>query len=363
MKAWYAALAAGLIFIITLIFFPDVVYDQLLWKYFIGPIIADASGHSVSYHNVHAYEGYTVFSEVAYGATLVAFIYLLYRLFERLELIADTRFILSTLPFMLYGGVARVIEDAGILKEPLSYLFISPIIYFQIGLLFSLALYFGLKITETKKFIYTMIGNNAAFLVIYIIFLRDYSTYTLHPVAFAIFSMFVVIIYHNSKQRDYSTSIFCYGLLSLLAALYVLIIFSIDKQYFELKILLGVLTAAAITGVIYFISWKFNFNLLMNKINSLIVFGHMLDSMTTYFAVVNPFKWNITYGEKHPLPDFLMKNAYGIGYPLLKLIVVLGIIYAIDDIKPNLKNLLKFAILFLGFSPGLRDVIRILIGV
>ena len=58
-----------------------------------------------------------------------------------------------------------------------------------------------------------------------------------------------------------------------------------------------------------------------------------------------------------------MKNAYGIGFPAVKFLVVVGVIYAIDDLKPNLKNIIKFFVLFLGLSPGLRDVLRIFIGV
>lgn len=363
MKVGYVTLAAGAMFIIALISFPHVFYDQFLWKYFIGPVIADASGHSVSYHGVRAYEGYTVFSEIVYGAILVFFIYILYRIFERLKLVADMRFILSTVPFILYGGIARVIEDAGILKEPLSYLFISPIIYLQIGLLFVLAFVFGLKTTDTRKFIYSMIVSNVAFLIIYITTLQNYCTHSLHPLALATFSILVTLIYHKSRRRDYTTSLFCYGLLSLLAALYVLAVYSGNKQYLEWRILLGPLAAIIITGIIYLASRKLGFKLLTDKINNVIVFCHMLDGMTSYFAVVNPFRWNITYGEKHPLPDYLMKNAYGVGFPLLKLFVVVGVIFAIDDLKPNLKNLIKFAMLFLGLSPGLRDVVRIFIGV
>ncbi|HDN51261.1 MAG TPA: DUF63 family protein, partial [Thermoplasmatales archaeon] len=33
------------------------------------------------------------------------------------------------------------------------------------------------------------------------------------------------------------------------------------------------------------------------------------------------------------------------------------------DLKENLKNIIKFFVLFLGLSPGLRDLLRIMIGV
>jgi len=78
----------------------------------------------------------------------------------------------------------------------------------------------------------------------------------------------------------------------------------------------------------------------------------------------------ISYGEKHPIPLFLMEVGNGIAYPLVKLLVVIIIIFGIDvylkeDLRSHtrLTNLVKFFVLILGISPGLRDVLRISMGV
>jgi uncharacterized membrane protein len=138
---------------------------------------------------------------------------------------------------------------------------------------------------------------------------------------------------------------------------------SLENSHFDTRILIAPLLAFIITLVIYFLSNQFKSDILSDKVNNLLIFGHMIDGMTTYFAVVDPLNFGITYGEKHPLPDWLLKNLYGVGYPLLKLLVVIGVLYAIVDLKDNLKNIVKFFILFLGLSPGLRDLLRTLIGV
>ena len=362
-KPRYVAVAALIAFGIALILFPQAVYDRFIWKYFVGPIVADAAGHEVSYHGIVVHEGYTILSELVYGAFLVLFIYLLYRLFEKYGIRADMRFVVSTLPFIVYGAVSRVVEDAGILAEPLSYLFISPVIYIQIGILFALALVYGMRVRGSTAFGYTMLANNIAYLIVYMIFLPDYCSHSVHPLAFALFSLVAFALYHRSREKDISTSIASFGMLAMLSSLYVVTSFSLEHAHFDARILVGPAAAAAIAAGAYAAGRFFKVGLLTERLNVLLIFGHMLDGMTTYFAVVNPLHWSITYGEKHPLPDVLMKHAYGIGYPLLKLFVILGVIYVIDDLKENLKNIIKFFVLFLGLSPGLRDLLRIMIGV
>jgi len=85
---------------------------------------------------------------------------------------------------------------------------------------------------------------------------------------------------------------------------------------------------------------------------------------------VNPLGMEISYGEKHPIPSFLMGHFYGLAYPLAKLAIIAGVIYAMDSYlkselkeKPILSGLIKFFILVLGLAPGLRDMLRILMGI
>ena len=363
MKWRYVVLVAAAIFLVALVLFPNIIYDRFIWKYFVGPIVADATGHPVEYHGVRAEEGYTIVSEIVYGIFLVIFIYLLYLFFEKFDIKVDFKFILASLPFILYGSVARVLEDAGTFSKPLSYLFISPLIYVQIGILFTISLFYGIRFHDRKTFVYSLILKNIIYIAVYYLILIRYCTYTLHPVFFAFLSIITLAIYDKFQEKNYIASLFSFGFLLLASSLLILSRFSFNEANGEPRILIAPLAAFLITLLIYMVSKHASYPLFYDRLNALLIFSHMLDGMTTYFAVVDPLHLGIEYGEKHPLPDYLMKSFYGIGYPLLKLFVILGIIYVIDDLKPRLKNTIKFFILFLGLSPGLRDLLRILIGV
>ncbi len=361
MRLRYIAFATIIIFFLCLTLFPNIVYDRFLWKYFIGPVIADAVGHPVEYHGVKAYEGYTVISEIVYGVLLVLFVYLLYLFFEKYDVKVDLKFILCSLPFILYGSFARVLEDAGIFQKPLAYLFISPVIYIQIGIFFFLSILYGLKFKDAKTFAYSLAFKDIGYALLYIFIFTKYCKYNIHPAIFALFSIFAFYVYYKQEEKDYNASMLSFGLLTLSSALFIFTYFSLENANFMPEILIAPLLAFVIAFLLYFVGYSYE--ILHNKMNALLVFSHMLDGLTTYFAVVNPLNFEIEYGEKHPLPEFLMEKFHGIGYPLLKLFVILGIIYVIDDLKMNLKNTIKFFILFLGLSPGLRDLLRILIGV
>ena len=128
------AVAIGIIvFVIGGVFlFPRVFYDQWIWMYYWGPVVADASGGTAVFNGVEAHEGYTVVSEVTYGILVVIALYLIYKLLKKLEIVVDWRFALSLMPYIVFGPVARVLEDSGFFKPPVVYWFISPLIYFQI---------------------------------------------------------------------------------------------------------------------------------------------------------------------------------------------------------------------------------------
>ncbi len=348
---------------LIIIFFPSI-YDDFIWKYLVGPVIADAVNHPVSHHGIEAKEGYTIISEVIYATGLIAAMYGLYLFFEKFGIVLNTKFFISSLPFILLGSFGRVLEDAGLFKQPFSYFFISPLIYAQIGIYFFFSILFGVFIKNDKKFTFSAILIFLIYLAIYIFF-KSYFLYLLHPIIFLLIIMFSIFIYYISEKKDYNTSMLSFGLIFFLPAFFSFMAFCYGiwgKPEFHPAILISILIATIIAFLIYLIS-KFFKSIFHNFINSSIIFSHSLDAFTTYMAVVNPFKFNISYGEKHPIPAWLMKKFYGLSYPLIKIGIILIIIYSIDELKENLKNTIKFFILFLGLSPGLRDLLRILIGV
>ena len=154
------------IVLIPCIIFRGTIYD-VFWRYFWGPILADATGSAcavkgtstasgyggqlvrgfevVQYTNVCselegivAYPGYTYVSEVGYALILVLLLFAVARMFSQMGIELDKQLVFSLIPYMLFGGALRVVEDANdivpagveaTIGYPLNILLISPVVY------------------------------------------------------------------------------------------------------------------------------------------------------------------------------------------------------------------------------------------
>jgi len=105
-------------------------------------------------------------------------------------------------------------------------------------------------------------------------------------------------------------------------------------------------------------------------LNAALVFGHMIDGISTWVALKDPLGFGIPpYSEKHPFSDFLLRYLGGFLYPLAKLLMILVVVWLLDretegkEEDRNMVGLVKMAIFVLGFAPGLRDLLRLAMGV
>lgn len=155
LRIWSSVAIIGVLSVGVLSFlFPKQFYDQFIWKYFWGPIVADAHGAAQVERfggetfipsaglndSVVAEPGYTVVSTAAYGIILVFALIGARVIFQRLEYDFKKETVLSFIPFMIFGGLIRVAEDLNVfiytstdsffIPFPYSSLIISPIIYF-----------------------------------------------------------------------------------------------------------------------------------------------------------------------------------------------------------------------------------------
>lgn len=100
--------------------------------------------------------------------------------------------------------------------------------------------------------------------------------------------------------------------------------------------------------------------------NLLIIFAHLFDASATFRGMQH-----YGYVEKHVLPSLAIE---ALGTPavmyLLKVPLIIVIIYVLDvlyarelEAYPRLKVLIKFVIITLGMAPGLRNTIRLAMGV
>jgi uncharacterized membrane protein len=371
---------------------PHLFYDQWIWKYYWGPVVADATGHPVSWNGVSATEGYTMASEITYGLILIIALYALYKLLKKLQIPIDWTFCLALMPYILFGPVTRVLEDAHFFTEPFVYWFISPLIYFQIATYVLVFLFLGRYMKKISKkqspktilayllsiFVFVDVGYTIIWL-----FRIDYGTVVIHPIVFYLLSLcaFIPVLYQALKRTcTTNTVIFSGGLLFLLPSLYLIALwftgdrwaFSNGVRFDVLALIVGLVTL--IGGAVYLVSHTYRDNkkigIYKKPLNLSLIVGHMIDGLTSYVSIYDPLNMGLLgYEEKHPASNILMETWPPL-FPLVKFILIIVVIYMFDvlykkELKhhQNLVNLIKISILVLGLSPGVRDLLRVTMGV
>ncbi len=295
---------------------PRLVYDRFIWKYFWGPVVADASGLSTVTHNgVAAHPGYTLVSELGYGLLLIYFVLLLVRTLKRFDVGEERNFIIYFVPFIVGGGILRVLEDAATVPHPWNYFLVSPVIYFTVFGLALASLVTGLYLERENLFEsrWFVAGAGTVFAISATAMLPADSLRLWFPAFSITFAVALVFSAHLGAEyvRDFLPR--------------------------------------------------------MANISSLegrtVLFGHLLDGTATALSIDM-----LGYGEKHPVVEWFM-GAVGNPYAFvfLKLAVVGGILYYMDeelrDDDPLLYNLVLLGILAVGLGPGTRNMVRAFIGV
>ncbi|MDH7506702.1 MAG: DUF63 family protein [Candidatus Thermoplasmatota archaeon] len=325
-----------IIIVVGVIFYPSVFYDQWIWKYYWGPVVADAtnSPSGVAYHNgVVASEGYTIVSEITYGIILVIALLFIYKLLKKLNIIVDWRFALSLTPYIVFGPVTRVLEDTGYFSEPFVYWFISPFLYFQIAAYALSFLVLGYFLE--KKFQKPKITVNSVLFI--------------GGAVLLVFPLYLIIKWFAGYMWGATTGV------------------KVDVFLIVTSIVF------LIVGLVYLIGFVFKNNekivVYKNPLNLAMITGHLLDGITSFVSIKDPLNMGLMYSEKHPASNVLL-DVWGPLFPIVKFLLIIFVIFVFDilykeELKNNLRlvNLLKIGILILGFSPGLRDLLRVAMGV
>lgn len=271
----------------------SVWVDNWLYKYYAEPIIHDT--------------GYNPVNTVTWAILLGICILGLIRIFKCLDLKMDEKLVLYTIPYVLAGSSLRVVEDAGLVKPPASYLLITPLIYFLVFFVTTASLVLTRRFLDLK-------------------FYRAYAAI---------------------------------GLLWTFVNLAALSTIGVSRPLVPVAVLfLGTL----LTGIIYLLRLPLpRLNFLENRYNLAILYSHMLDASSTYIGV----DW-FGYYEKHVVPTYLidLTGTAAIMYPL-KLLVLLPLLSIIDKYieDKSLLNLTKLALIVLGLAPAIRNTLRLTLGI
>ena len=373
--AWVGTLVTGIVAIAgAAIAFPERVYRGFIWRYFWGPVHADADGVDCYVHlpdsgrtvegtgadcASSAYDatafvaepGYTVVSTLGYIVVLVFMLGGLYLLLQRIDLHPYRKFFLALFPFMLFGGALRTVEDAFVqalragetpaLEFPASSLFISPIIYFTV-------FFIALSAVLASKLLYR----------------RGYTATWTTPLA--------------------ATGV---GWLSLASGYLVFLSATTDYIDFEPTITLTIVGLATVSaGAVYVGAERFqpSINAGTGLIGLVVLWGHAIDGFANVLANDWTHVWDlgVEYSPKHPFNEFVISTTgslqggdaiagvyVGEAWPfaLVKLAVPLAIVALFDrefmEESPRFAILLLGAILAVGLGPGTRDMLRFTFGI
>jgi len=280
-------------------------------EYFLNPILSNGWFNPVN--------------SIAYGIILVIAVYFVFKLLKKMSIRIDRHFLYAILPFILWGASTRVLHDAayaGVLAGALGEFYSLPVfptpgsyfITFTLALVVLLVSLLLQKYAKSPYWKIMMAIGIALDMVNFILLPRIYPVPMLMILGITgLWTALFLLLYKFSQKIDL-------------------------KKFKQLKALKQVFTLE----------------------NSCILSAHMLDASATYVALAF-----FGYSEQHPLPRFLIDLSNPAAMFLLKLIVLIPVLYIIDRYseKGEFRNFLKIVILILGLAPGLRDAIRLMVGV
>lgn len=258
---------------------------------------------------------YNHFDMITYVLILFAGVYAVLKLLNKLRIRIDEEFVIATIPYIFMGSVFRVIEDADILKPPVKYFFITPIIFFV-----TFAICFGILLVTR-----------------YLEKIQKIKNYVrLYAITGVILSLAGVAILIFNSSFNLNINILAYSLVP----------------------------AILLTWIVRKVSPAIGMTYLRSKMYSFAIFSFLLDSFTTYIGVDM-----LGYMNKHPFSSFLT-SFVGTGAILipLSLILVLVIVLLLerdsrDDQDKGEKYMLTLTLIVLGFSMGARNLLAMVFGV
>lgn len=125
---------------------------EFIWKYFVGPVIADAkNAETAVWNGVTANTGYNLFNTLAWALIAITAILLIRRAFNRKDIQLTTQTAINTVPFIVLGGILRFLEDAAVLPFIMRPLAITPVIYLVVATLFLSSLPIASKLASKSS--------------------------------------------------------------------------------------------------------------------------------------------------------------------------------------------------------------------
>lgn len=283
--------------------------SDFIYKYYIDPIRYG--------------QPYNIVDTLTYAIILVLSVYLLYRWMAQSAWLAktgfsiDTAFVLATIPYIVLGGVLRVVQDTGMIESDLQFLLVTPLIYFvlfffTIGMLFLSCHLMRCGLTRDTLSFYRLAGILAS-----------------------VVTFLVLIAWGINNTR-------------------------VDAPVFLIITAMALVATAAVFGFMrYALKWDY----VSSPLYEILIFGHMLDAGATSYGIdLHP----LVYVEQHVVGSSLIA-ATGTAFVMfpLKLIVLFPGIWILEqyrrDANPAFWHLVILAMIVVGMAPGIRDMMRMVL--
>lgn len=414
---WAAGLTLPVLVVaVGLVVRPDLFWDRFLWEHIWGSAVADATQRGIATHNgITATEDYTLVSEVVYGAIMAVALYGIYvHVIQRFQVQVDAWFVAAILPFILFGPVSRTLEDTSMFCRPggpglcdptiFAYLFISPFLYGVIAVFVLVFMVAGALLdrsaaaqqTRTLLMAGLLFGGAAIYGLIHTTMAGEFRVLA-HPAVVFGCALVGLGVFHLAQRRGVNgvnASLAAGGLLFLLPGLWMIGVWVagapwsgtiLGRMHLDAApYILGLpLLAAVLVYAFGRVARARDARLAayMVPLNLGLVYGHMLDGFASFIAICSNAASTVCtgatifglslpdYGEKHPVSAVLLTYLDGWLFPIIKFSLVLGIVWVLDieyrkdlEKERNLGGLVKMAILILGLAPGLRDLLRLVMG-
>ena len=276
---------------------------EFIYKYYIDPIRYG--------------QPYTLVDTLTYALILLVCIWLIYRWLESNHISIDREFVYSLIPWVVFGGCLRVVEDTGFITSDLHVVFTTPLIFFLIFVL----------------------------------------------------AMPVLLIANICEKRGMIQSwkrLFLWtGIALTLVVLVFLTWFGLTSTHIDLLVAVTILTMATGTTVLLYaiIRYGFGWQYIQDRLYQMLIFGHMLDASATSFGID---LHSVPYSEQHVVGSALI-DLTGTAFVMfpLKLLVLIPGIYILELYRregaSGIWYLILLAMIMVGLAPGIRDMMRMVL--
>ncbi|MCQ2356309.1 MAG: DUF63 family protein [Methanocorpusculum sp.] len=273
-------------------------------KYYIDAVLED--------------QPYNIYLTITCAVLLLVTLYLLYRWVRANNIRVDTQLILASMPFVVFGGVLRVVEDTGCIPEPWWVLFVTPPIFFVV-LLYTILI---LVLSQTLE--------------------------------------------KHGIVASYTKPYFWVGVVSNLMCLAFLCWWGVTQTELALWVAGCILVMAAVAAFLFWVLLRYGFKweYVMHPLYKILIFGQQLDASATSFALeLHPMH----YIEQHVLGDALIQLT-GTAFVMftLKMAVLIPAVWILEMSRKEegmneIWHLVLLAMITVGFAPGVRDILRMML--